>query len=225
MRPTHAGLAVGFFCLCGCIPYVLPSLEVTGPLDLAEAAGEVHVFRVEVATKTGRPCYGSEGHSLSRIPLRGGVVPPQVQAGLDRGVIIIGVALNYHFHYHDGVLVRLYRPGYELVQFRSWQIGKKLEWTPVADLAGREKAIDDLLDGCGTVNNCWPAAERLTGTAAWDVPGGLRPGSHSEAHRATLAFAASEYERLLQTTATECDEAVTRRLLDKAEKVRALMTK
>src|SRR5262245_38384841 len=95
---------------CGCIPYAFPSLTMTPLINVADCPDEVHVFRVDVSSKHGAPCYGQEEYSLSRIPLVAGRVPPQVQAGFDKGIIIIGVALNYHFHYHDGVRVRLYRP-------------------------------------------------------------------------------------------------------------------
>ncbi len=151
-------------------------------------------------------------------------MPAQVQAGLDRGIIIIGVALNYHFHYHNGVHVRLYRPGYDLVQFKSWQLSKGVDWIPVKDFAGREKAVDDLLSSCGTVAWC-----QFTGksdeNAPWQLPCGLRAGSHSAEHRAALAFAAQEYENLLRSDDPACGEQVKARLLDKVKKVRALMSR
>ena len=53
---------------------------------------------------------GHDEYSLEEVPLIAGNVPPQVRASVDRGLIIIGVAVNHHFHYHDGVHVRLYRP-------------------------------------------------------------------------------------------------------------------
>jgi hypothetical protein len=51
----------------------------------------------------------------------------------------------------------------------------------------------------------------------------LRPGSHSEQHRAALAFIAQEYERLFQANDPECTDEAKQRLLDKAEKVRGLI--
>jgi hypothetical protein len=113
-----------------------------------------------------------------------------------------------------------------LVQFKSWQMGKQVEWTAVRDLAGREKAIDDHLDSCGTLT--WgpihfrrPATDR----EPWALPRGLRPGSHSQEHRAALAFAAHEYEKLLDANDPECNEEAQQRLLHKVATVRALMEK
>src|SRR5262245_4665159 len=128
----------------GCIPYVFPSLVMTPAVPVGPERDEVHAFRVDIATRTGAPCYGQESYSLREIPLIAGSVPPQVHAGQDTGVIIIGVALNYHFHYHEGVHVRLYRPGYRTVAFKSWEVGKRLNWTSAADVADREQAIDTL---------------------------------------------------------------------------------
>jgi hypothetical protein len=177
---------------------------------------------VDISSKAGSPCYGEEDHSFAAVPLIHGVVPPQARAGLDRGIIIIGVALNYHFHYHEGVHVRLYRPGYDLVAFRSWQLGKQVEWKPAVDLAGREKAIDDLLASPGTVGWCQFTRES---NGPWDVPGGLRPGSYSTAHLAALRFIAAEYEKLAATNDPPCSAEARQRLLDKAAKVRARMEK
>jgi hypothetical protein len=203
---------------CGCIPYVLPSLVMTRPMNLSEVAEEVHVFRVDISAKSGAPCYGQEEYSLSEVSLIGGVAPPQLQAGLDRGIIIIGVALNYHFHYHDGVHVRLYRPGYELVQFKSWEFGKKVTWTRCSDLVGRERAIDELLAAPGTVS--WCQMSRHKEEKSWGVPGALRSAAYSKKHRAALEFIGAEYERLAADEG--CSEEDRRRLSGKAEAVRTL---
>jgi hypothetical protein len=231
MRRGWASLAVVLLGLWGCIPYVMPALEVTQPLDLSEVAQEVQAFRVDISSKSGAPCYGQEEYSLSWIPLTGGVAPAQVQAGLDSGIIIIGIALNYHFHYHDGVHVRLYRPGYDLVEFKSWQMGKSVVWVPAKDFAAREKAIDDLLSACGTVSWCqmhrnselFPEDSAAKPSA--EVPGGLRPGSYSVEHCAALAFAAQEYDKLWQSNDPSCTEDVKKRLLHKAGSVRGLMNR
>jgi hypothetical protein len=204
--------------LCGCIPYVFPSLVITRPLDVSEVAEEVRAFRVDISAKHGAPCYGEEQFSLSELLLVAGMVPPQVKPTVDSGVIIIGVALNYHFHYHDGVHVRLYRRGYELAQFKSWQFGKRLEWTPVKDCAGRERTIDTLLAGPGTVAWC-QFTPKKDENQPWTLHGGLRPGAYSKAHREALAFAAREYERLAD--ALDCPVDARARLQDKAAQVRA----
>ena len=65
---------------------------------------------------------------------------------------------------------------YELCQFKSWQIGKKLEWTPVRNIEGREKAIDDLLSPPETGNCDRHLLVKNDGPKpAWTIPPGRGP--------------------------------------------------
>jgi hypothetical protein len=194
---------------------------MTPLVKVGKAAEDVHVFRVDVNTKWGLPAlYDEESYSLRRILLIAGTVPPQVKAGVDTGIIMIGVALNYHFHYHNGCHVRIYRPGFELVEFKSWQFGKPLEWKAARTLVEQEKAIDQLMAKAGTPHN--PAIPGEEQKQATEIPASLRPGSFSEQHKAALLFAASEYERLATLDDPSRTEADTQRLLDKAQQLQAL---
>jgi len=92
--------------------------------------------------------------------------------------------------------VRLYRPGYQTKELKSWDKARSPKWTPAPDLLAQEKAIDDLL--------AVPSDQPTTGTW-WDqrdqkVPS-LQPGSISNAQQNALMFASSEYQRLANSPA------------------------
>lgn len=207
--------------MSGCLPYVTPSLEMTPPVNVGKDAEDVHVFRVDVNTKWSLPIfYDEEQYSLRRIPLIAGAAPPQVQAGLDRG-LFIPVALVYHIHYHDGCHVRLYRPGFELVEFKSWQFGKQLEWKTALSLVDQEMAIDNLITSCGTIRGqLTPSWRGDDHGDTWKPSAGLSPGSFSEQHKTALLFAATEYERLATMNGLSGSESDVRRLREKAEMLR-----
>lgn len=102
----------------------------------------------------------------------------QVKPSLSYGLAYPLLVANGLSHSSHTVAVRIYRPGYELVEIASWQAPPDLRCKRVDDVFGQAHALDRLYS--------WP----------------LEPGSASEAHREALLFGATEYERLagLETT-------------------------
>src|SRR5262249_37497700 len=78
--------------------------------------------------------------------------------------------------------VRLYRPGFDLVEIKSWDAVREVAWTPAPDLAGRETALDNLFRVDQLDRDC-------------KLP----------AHIECLEFGASEYERLSRDAALDSD--------------------
>lgn len=202
---------------CGCLPYVMPALDVTPPLTPGGQGADVRAFRFDVSERHGSPCYGSEQYSLCEIPRVAGIVPPQAQPGIDSGLIIIG-PLSYHFHHHEGVQVRLYRPGYQTITAKSWDVGKRVIWEPAETVAAREHAIDDVIAPSGDVTSSMFLRQRKDGE--WRLPPGLRPGSFSPAHRRCLEFVVREYRELAESPLATKDDRT--RLLDRAAKIQNL---
>src|SRR5262249_55337083 len=71
-------------------------------------------------------------------------VPAQIKPSVTYGFAVIGVALNYLTYTDHTMAVRLYRPGFDLVEIKSWDAVREVAWTPAPDLAGRETALDNL---------------------------------------------------------------------------------
>jgi hypothetical protein len=97
-------------------------------------------------------------------------------------------------HTSSQVAVRLYRPGYDLVEIRAREPADGVIWKAAPDLASQERAVDALFSA-GTV------AAGLTREAdpeelLFDALVVLEPGSTSDEHRDALLFGAAEYDRL-----------------------------
>lgn len=202
-------LAVCLACvpsLSGCvIPYAYPKLDFTRSLQLAASPTEVHVFRVDVAqAKSGSPAiYGWE--QLTEVPVQdSGRVSPQIKSSLPHGVYLFMGALNYDFGTSSALVLRAYRPGFELLEVKSMERTDQLAWIPAAELAAQERALDAL----------FPLAEGAEFQASKRV---VHPGSISAAHREALHFGAAEYERLATSTDSQDDRAGLRK---KAERLR-----
>lgn len=193
--------------VCGCINYVLPTFEMTPALKVGEERQhDIHVFRVDVLKKTG--LINEEEYSFSRIPYNGGRVSSQVQAGVDKGVV--GLLLFYREHYHDGVLVRLYRPGFKTVSVRAGDSLKSIDWQPADSLEDREHAIDELIaSSAGSVE------KGDDGVSDWSPPQGLRRGTHSKEQAEFLRFAAGQYSELARIKHDDCSTRDHERLADK----------
>jgi hypothetical protein len=208
--------------LAGCIPYGYPAVAVTPAVRVGEQPDGIYPFRVDITTEH-VDIGESAAYTLSHLPLTpAGRVPSQTECSLDHGMLVLGIALNYQVHYSHKMLVRLYRPGYQLVEIKPGMRPVKVVWKEASDLAAQEQAVDALL---------FTAAPRLGAAgsfAASDLSkgkgaepcgfGGLKVGSVAAKHREALQFAASEYARLASTPSG--DEKGSRRLAAKADWLR-----
>jgi hypothetical protein len=187
--------------LSGCIlPYTYPRLSYTPHLTVDAPCNELHAFRVDF-TKHGAdidsfiPEDGKQ--QLSKISLASTPdVPAQMKLSADYGFAVIGVALNYRVHTNHSVAVRIYRPGFQLVEIRSWEREEKIVWKSAPELAAQEETLDRLFP-----------VDRLDTDCKTDE------------HKASLLFGASEYKRLSTKSPSEADTA---RLTRKGDALRAL---
>jgi hypothetical protein len=195
----------------GCLYYAYPTISHVPPLAVENRDGSVHAFRVDIDKTDRKPLPPLTQYTLSSIPIDSrGLIPSQLEVAPATGVYNpLGVVEGgQHERSQFTMLVRVYRPGYQIIEVKAWEKSRELQWFPAADLAGQEKAIDDLL-----VDPAAPIAPRgpelsLGRVSAdrslcwWDQkdqktpPLGLQPGAVSVSQRKALEFAAGEYQRL-----------------------------
>ncbi len=186
--------------LGGCVaPYCYPKLENIHSIREGRDA-DIHVFRVDVTrcpVKFLLFTTQSQQDQLRELPIAAGeCVPSQTQVSLSRGLGLLGVLLHDDGgHVRHDLLLKLYRPGYELLVLEPGQRADQIAWKPLPDLEAQGKQLDAL---------CARA----------------KPGSASPAHRDALLFIASEYERLA-TNAAE-DQMLKQHLDEKAKALREL---
>lgn len=178
--------------LGGCIPYAVPSIDYTPRVTLEAPREEVRAFRVDIAYDKYDFLFSgtlAKTHSerLREVPISSrDVVPGQLKTSITTGLVVIGVAVNFRIQEGGAVALRLYRPGYELVEVKSRQLTYQVEWKPATDLPAWERVLDQLFGG-KRAGDEREAGRFLRGPVA---------GSASAAHREALLFGASEYERL-----------------------------
>lgn len=195
-RPIPLACLMCLPLLGGCIfPYVGPSLEYTPRVALEAPRDEVRAFRVDIATSQYKPgLWGississeSTTERLSEVSIsHRDEVPGQVKASVQYGIVAIG-PLTFRTREGASVALRLYRPGYELVEIRSWEGTNRVAWKPTADLLEQEKALDRLFAGVSSATGFGCIQDK---------------GSVSAAHHKALLFGASEYERLAKLPST-----------------------
>jgi hypothetical protein len=185
---------------CGVIPVgaAWPSVPITPLLQVNASKDQMHAYRVEASHSYD----GGEGGLHNEYVLRelnitsGDWVLPQADIACDY------FFLGYAPLRHHTMTVRLYRPGCQTVEVESWTLPHQVIWTGVGDLAGQEKAVDDLVSA--RMNKIWvPPDPSVTGydESSALLFGSLAPGSKSPEHCKALLFAASEYERLAKGVA------------------------
>src|SRR6266436_5073668 len=135
--------------LSGCIiPYTYPRLSCTPGLAFDAPVEVVHAFRVDFTNYTadiGSFLPEDGVQQLSEISLDSAPnVPAQAKLSVDYGFLLIGVALNYFIHTNHTVGLRIYRPGFELVEIHSWERGEQIAWKPATDIAAREETLHRL---------------------------------------------------------------------------------
>ena len=179
------------YCVCPCVNFV-PAAHVASSDD------SVYAFRID--TREATPYFPGplqQTHQLTQIPIdTGGDVPAQLRLSCTRGFLAFFVALNYCTWHQDTISVRLYRPGYEIVELKSWALFHEIQWKPAETIEAQSKAIDDL------------------------VAGELELGGVAKEHREALLFAAKEYKRLADVLPNHKGAGFERKeLLDKAQKL------
>jgi hypothetical protein len=102
-----------------------------------------------------------------------GETDPQRKTSVTFGLFTLPLPLFYHVSHR--LLVRLYRPGFQLLEVTSENQGQPIIWQAAPDLQSQAEALDALFPG--------PFSE-------------LSRGSQSPAHREALLFGASEFDRL-----------------------------
>jgi hypothetical protein len=227
-----AALGVGLLLcplLSGCfVPLgaAWPSVAVTPPVQVNAEADQVHAFRVEVVkTDAVIDFHEPSVATIREVPVaaRGWVVP-QGEAACDYAWYWNCIALTYWKAKRHTVLLRLYRPGCQTVEVSAWTLPRDVAWRGVADLAGQEKAVDDLITP-GPPDFIQDALERGD-----DKPSLcnylLAAGSDSPGHRKALLFAAAEYERLAKAAPDDsASRTVSDRMKQKAAWLRGLAEK
>lgn len=164
--------------LCGCIvPYAYPRLSYTPQFTVDVPRDELHAFRVDFTN------HGADLDSflpedglqqLSEISLdTTAKVPGQPKLSADHGFAVIGVALNYIVHTNHTVGLRIYRPGFELVEIHSWEDGDNIVWISAPDIAAQEQVLDRMFPINRLDHNC-----------------------KAKQHTRAMLFGASEYDRL-----------------------------
>jgi hypothetical protein len=195
------------------IPYAYPTVSVVSSVELGDAADRVTAFRadsVQEWTDKG----AQERYRFTRLPvLPDGSVAPQTRLSGTYGYYALGIVANYPVYSSHSVALRLYRPGYELVEIESWETPDHVTWKQAPDPAEQERVLDSLFltTDKTAYEDRWPVFYRR-----------LEPGSVSAAHREALLFGAGEYERLATVTPSE---AVRQRLTEKAGALRTLAAK
>ena len=185
----------------GCVfPYcAYPTLDYIPSVKLESPSSDVHAIRIDIYKPTADlsvfdgPIY----ERLSKIEATStDEIPAQLKPSFSHGLVVIGIAVNFLTHTSHSVAIRLYRPGYEVVEVKTWERVNRVVWKVALDLEAQEKAVDTLLPfGC------------------------LELGSKSPAHRDALFFGAAEYERL---AANEPLKDHRTRLTKKADHLRKL---
>ncbi|MBI2808124.1 MAG: hypothetical protein HYX68_24325 [Planctomycetes bacterium] len=206
--------------LTGCLGYVYPTVNYVPEQVVPNKDGSVHAFRVDIDRTERKPAPPSTVYTLTKLPVDyRGVIPSQLEIGQVTGVLDpLGIALNVaHERSEYSMSVRFYRPGYQMIEVKSWDKSRQLQWLPAADLSAQERAIDDLLtDPEAPVLPMQKSQTVIPQRASWwelkdqkTPPLGLQPGAHSPSQRAALMFAAGEYERLATSPGANAPAAQT----------------
>jgi hypothetical protein len=216
-RVIHAFVLVVLPTLPGCLlPFAVPKVSQTPLLNLGPEADQIHVFRVD-DTLDFVDIGGVDHLTYSEITSNSGWLLPRTKLSATYGFYVYSV-LSYPCYISHSLGLKLYRPGYELVELDSWEQPGKIVWNEAPDLASQEKVLDKLF--LMKPDERWDDL-----TSASDKC--LSPGSASPEHQRVLLFAAAEYERLAsRLVANGTEEKNSRaRLEAKASKLRELAAK
>jgi len=119
----------------------------------------------------------------------GEYVPAQVGLGLRRQHYYGVLGWGNGYDYSHTVTVRIYRPGYQTIELKSWDPSQKLDWQPAPTYFGQLAALEQLV-GTDEARRYWSA----------------NPGSVDHRHREALLFIAPEFERFVRTYRVDLPE-------------------
>ncbi len=208
LRNIFIGLCLMPF-TTGCLMFVVPKYSVTPPVWLSDEEKNVFPFRVDITRNCGHGFHClANNETLEMTPISLSDiwgVPPQNRLALLSGVIYSVGAYSFS----DTLAVRLYRPGYELVNLNSWDLFAKVRWKPAPALADQARVLDELYDD-----------------AAAKIRVHLETGSKSQGHRQALLFGVAEYERLITLVAPGTgSDSLLEEMRTKAKRLRELADK
>lgn len=160
----------------GCFPFAYPESDRTPTLPIDAPVDEVQAYRVDSIKKLGPGIVDGPLEELTPIDLTGlETTPPLSNASVKYGLYWFPGWLDHVWGRRNTVSLRLYRPGYELVEIDSDKDLKQIEWIP-ADLRTQEQALDRAFSDFS-----------------------MKSGVASEGHKRALLYGASEYKRLARS--------------------------
>ena len=159
-KAMNRTLCVLACCLCwpllsGCIICPYPTVGYTPSVNTSAPSDEIHAFRVDFTnhygwffsdTKENRGKLDSR-QKLSLLSVgHNSEIASQVKPAINYGVILLVADIpgTGVLHTSESIGLRLYRPGFELVEINSWELANKVEWRRVDGLAGQERVLDQL---------------------------------------------------------------------------------
>jgi hypothetical protein len=188
MNRARRLLCVSVLLAAGCIPYAYPKLSYVPGVQTEPDTPDVHAFRVDLAAVNSFMTGETGEYTLAEItPVADGRVPAQSRLTFEHGYFLL-----FQFGNRHTTLVRLYRPGYWLVELNSWESPDQVSWNPT-DWGGQVLALENLLDRPRLTPPSVPTAHRFR---EWPQ------APTSPAEERARDFAAAEYERLAREAPT-----------------------
>jgi hypothetical protein len=215
-----------FLFLAGCIPFVpcyygYPSVSYVPGIDLGPEKGNARAIRVDVTENKNSIEFAQNSvFEFMEVPIsEKGSIGRQAQWEFDKGWIWNCVTQTYKGRTSHTLVMRLYRPGYQLIEVDSWKSLDHPVWKEAKTLEDQEKALDDLVSTTGPRPN--PFVPAIPGRINLD---NLAGGTTSEGHKNVLLYAATEYDRLAQSSlqAEKDADSIKQRMKDKGAKLRIL---
>jgi hypothetical protein len=209
----------------GCLfPYAFPKLSYVPGTAPRQSTPDVHAFRVD-ATADQIDIGESVSFALTRIkPKSDGRFPPQAGLSLERGFYVLGIALNYNVGRLHTTRVRLYRPGFQLVELRAWDSADEVAWIIAADWREQEQSVDALLRRPYVTRSGEAFGKATDASRSDETPRELGQlpelTDYSEDSTDVFVLAATEYERIAKLAPTPDDAG---RILEKAKRLRAVI--
>jgi hypothetical protein len=146
-RVAVALSAIACLFSAGCIPYAYPKLSYIPGTELGPEVSDVRAFRVDGDSR--RYLIGGVDaveYSLTEItPRPDGTLPSQMHLSMDGGASWLLSPFESFLRERHATCLRLYRPGYQLVERKSWELTKPIQWQPALDWLSQEQALYRLL--------------------------------------------------------------------------------